>query len=129
MGVGVRSTAFQQSLCSEGTFPVLGPPCNIPAAHRRQKTTPRGPFKLHGGGRETAGLSRIWWKWVHPGGAEGQTWKVPHHADSLVTREVFMRRLLPERCCSVAQPSPPLCDPVDCSTPGFPVLHHLLEVA
>ena len=22
-----------------------------------------------------------------------------------------------------------LCDPVDCSTPGFPVLHHLLELA
>ena len=24
---------------------------------------------------------------------------------------------------------PTLCDPVDCSTPGFPVLHHLLELA
>ena len=21
------------------------------------------------------------------------------------------------------------CDPMDCSTPGFPVLHHLLELA
>ena len=25
--------------------------------------------------------------------------------------------------------SPTLCDPMDCSTPGFPVHHHLLELA
>ena len=31
-------------------------------------------------------------------------------------------------CCSVAQPCLTLCDPMDCSTPGFPVLHHLLEL-
>ena len=30
---------------------------------------------------------------------------------------------------SVAQSGPILCDPVDCSTPGFPVLLHLLEIA
>ena len=30
-------------------------------------------------------------------------------------------------CCSVAKLCPTLCDPVDCSTPGFPVLHYLLE--
>ena len=28
-------------------------------------------------------------------------------------------------CCSVTQSCPTLCDPTDCSTPGFPVLHHL----
>ena len=33
------------------------------------------------------------------------------------------------RCCSVAQPYLTLCYPVDCSTPSFPVLHHLLEFA
>ena len=27
--------------------------------------------------------------------------------------------------CSVFQSCPTLCDPMDCSTPGFPVLHHL----
>ena len=27
-------------------------------------------------------------------------------------------------CCSVAQSYPTLCDPTDCSTPGFPVFHH-----
>ena len=30
---------------------------------------------------------------------------------------------------SVAQSSPTLCDPMDCSTPGFLVLQHLLELA
>ena len=32
-------------------------------------------------------------------------------------------------CCSVAQSHWTLCDPLDCSTPGFPVLHHFLELA
>ena len=29
---------------------------------------------------------------------------------------------------SVAQSCPTLCDPMDCSTPGFPVHHQLLEL-
>ena len=32
-------------------------------------------------------------------------------------------------CYSVAKSCPTLCDPTDCSTPGFPTLHHLLELA
>ena len=28
-------------------------------------------------------------------------------------------------CCSVAESCPALCNPMDCSTPGFPVLHYL----
>ena len=34
-------------------------------------------------------------------------------------------------CMNVVQllPCLTLCDPMDCSTPGFPVLHHLLEFA
>ena len=31
--------------------------------------------------------------------------------------------------CSVAKPSPTLCDPMNCSMPGFLVLHYLLEFA
>ena len=31
--------------------------------------------------------------------------------------------------CSAAQSYPTLCSTMDCSTPGFPVLHHLLEFA
>ena len=30
-------------------------------------------------------------------------------------------------CCSVAKSCPTLCDPMDCSMPGFPVLHYLPE--
>ena len=32
-------------------------------------------------------------------------------------------------CCPVAQLCPTLCDPLDCRTPGFPVLHCLQEFA
>ena len=32
-------------------------------------------------------------------------------------------------CCSVGQSHPTLCDPMDCSTPGFPVLHHIPKLA
>ena len=34
-----------------------------------------------------------------------------------------------EFCCLVTQSCPTLCDPVDCSTPGFPVHHQLPELA
>ena len=32
-------------------------------------------------------------------------------------------------CFSVTKLYPSLCNPMDCSTPGFPVLHHLPEFA
>ena len=32
-------------------------------------------------------------------------------------------------CCSVPQSCSALCDPMDCSTPGFPVRHYLLKFA
>jgi len=32
-------------------------------------------------------------------------------------------------CCSVTQSCQTLCDPMDCSPPGFPVLHYLSEFA
>ena len=32
-------------------------------------------------------------------------------------------------CCAVTKLCPTLCNPMDCSTPGLPVLHHLLEFA
>ena len=32
-------------------------------------------------------------------------------------------------CCSVTKSHPTLCDPIDCGTPGFPVLHCLLGFA
>ena len=42
----------------------------------------------------------------------------------------FGQRLIDHRWwCSVAQLCLTLCDSMDCSMPGFPVLHHLLELA
>ena len=32
-------------------------------------------------------------------------------------------------CCSVAKLCPTPCNSMDCSTSGFPVLHHLMEFA
>ena len=32
-------------------------------------------------------------------------------------------------CCSFAQSCPTLCNPMDCSMPGFPVLHYFSEFA
>ena len=37
--------------------------------------------------------------------------------------------LLPHCCCSVAKSCPTLCNPMDYSKPGSPVLHHLPEFA
>ena len=31
--------------------------------------------------------------------------------------------------CSITKSCPTLCDPIGCSTPGFPVLHYFLEFA
>ena len=50
---------------------------------------------------------------------------------------MFSQRLLSKQyqsisgycCCSVAKWCPTLCDPMDCSMPGFPVRHHLPELA
>ena len=42
---------------------------------------------------------------------------------------MFRQSLIATYCsvtyCSVTQSCPTLCDPMDCSTPGFPVFHHL----
>ena len=38
-------------------------------------------------------------------------------------------RACSHRCCSLTQSCLTLCDPMDCSTPGFPVLHYLPEFA
>ena len=42
---------------------------------------------------------------------------------------VFIKGTIGSIWCSVAPLCLTLCDPMNCSTPGFPVLHHLLELA
>ena len=53
------------------------------------------------------------------------------HRDGLVMSEdtSFLRGFSSVQFSSAAQLCPTLCDPVNCSTPGFPVLHYLLEFA
>ena len=52
------------------------------------------------------------------------------YADLWPSRTNTKKRCLSHQCCfSVAQSCPTLCDPMDCSTPDLPVLHHLLEFA
>ena len=46
-------------------------------------------------------------------------------SDYVVTNEQCCCRC----CCSVAQSCSTVCDPMGCSTPGFPVLHCLPEFA
>ena len=40
-----------------------------------------------------------------------------------------MSTLLTNQFSSIAQLCPAICDPTDCSIPGFPVHHQLLEIA
>ena len=50
--------------------------------------------------------------------------------ESDMTGQLKNNRYLPNVCyCSVAQSCLTLWDPMDCSTPGLPVPHHLLEFA
>ena len=46
----------------------------------------------------------------------------------LSSRNIICPLTFAPRCCSVTQSCPTLCYPMDCSTPGFPVLHHLPEL-
>ena len=45
------------------------------------------------------------------------------------TEVIWGGAFTPNCCCLVAKLSPSLCNLVDCSTPGFPVLHHLPKFA
>ena len=48
---------------------------------------------------------------------------------SLLIASEFTRSPRACCCCLVAQWCPGLCNPMDCSMPGFPALHHLPEFA
>ena len=44
-------------------------------------------------------------------------------------RIIHVKLLVQCCCCSITKSCLILCDPMDCSMPGFPVLHYLLEFA
>ena len=68
--------------------------------------------------------------WVRPLG-----WEDPLKEDMATHSSILARRIpwteepggLQSCCFIVTMSCPTLCDPMDCSTLGFPVLHHLSE--
>ena len=76
-----------------------------------------GPLNKLLKGRHTASplsQQRLWKKGLHP-----QSRSVPSFLPQVKRKG--------QDCCSVAQLCPTLCEPMDCSMPGFPVLHCLPE--
>ena len=47
--------------------------------------------------------------------------------DTITKCPVIFEFQIDNDCCSVTKSCPVLCDLMDCSTPGLPVPHHLLE--
>ena len=63
---------------------------------------------------------RTLWFWIEIGDS---------HIKKLLTSPSSATACSTSQFRSVAQSCSTLCDPMDCSTPSFPVLHHLLELA
>ena len=61
---------------------------------------------------------------------QGKVW---YSRDVAVSKNIFIRNewsfLISSQFSSVAQSCLTLCNPMDCSTPGFPVHHQLTELA
>ena len=72
---------------------------------------------------------------VHPAGRCNETgaWEEGHETqlEEGLPLDADLAQPLVSDCCrgSAAQLCPDLCNPMDCIIPGFPVLHHLLELA
>ena len=58
-----------------------------------------------------------------------KTKRQPMQWNKIFANNATDKGLISKIYCSVAKLCLTLCDPMDCSTPGFPVLHHLLEFA
>ena len=65
----------------------------------------------------------------HPYMTTGKTIGWQNLSERIESFHLLSLRLVQLCCYSVAQSCPTLCDPIDCSPPGFPVLHHLPELA
>ena len=70
--------------------------------------------------------TRLLWPWDFPGKSTGVGC---HRLLQYALESMSNQPLFSCCCCSVVQSCLTLCDPMDCSTPGFPVLHHLPEFA
>ena len=71
-------------------------------------------------------------KWQTAGDFPVRFLKIEHHSSSraLITFQRWFENcpVIATCCYSVARSCPTLCDPMDCSIPGFPVLRHLPEL-
>ena len=68
-----------------------------------------------------------WWVTVH-GVAKSMTWLSTHTHTHTHTNIIIIQSITLNEFSSVTQLCLTLCDPMDCSTPGFPVHHQLLEL-
>ena len=67
---------------------------------------------------------------VRPPTGDRDAWKLSRGPSFSLGHLFNLEEVLPILCCYVViQSCPTLCNPTDCSTTGFPVLHHLLELA
>ena len=58
---------------------------------------------------------------------DGEAIYSQENQDQELTVAQIVNSLLPSQFSSVAQSCPTLCNPMNCSTPGLPVHHQLLE--
>ena len=57
------------------------------------------------------------------------TYKYKHTYPTVVELYLWSPSLHTSHCCSVAKSCLTICNPMNCSTTGFPVLHYLPEFA
>ena len=94
----------------------LPPPPSLQSSSQQQLLSPT--LSDRGEGRQDAAEAG------KPQRKFGQ-WRLPSGTYS----KSFLQRLAHLKgCCSVIQSCLTLCDPMDCSMPGFPVLHRLLDL-
>ena len=92
-------------------------------------------FHFHALQKEMATHSSVL-VWRIPGmGEPGGLWSMGLHRvrhdwsnSAAAATLLIMRKMLSVEFISVAQSCPTLCDPMDCSTPGFPVHHQLPQL-
>ena len=82
------------------------------------------------------GVEQVIWKnrefyikWIAIMSLLSKNWK----SNTIIKNKIFMLRIIKEKhfchcCCSVTWSCPTLCNPMDCSIPGFLVHHHLPEL-
>ena len=118
MGQWVYKTLKRELRCYPVTSPIIPPAsslsahCSLPYSQRRAQTL----ISLFVSNLMTITPPLLQWFWGFSGHGNKFTWW-------------HLVKFLCFCCCSFAKLCPTLCDPMDCSTPGFPVLHQLSDFA